>query len=60
MGFGGAFAQNRFERFSTFVAAYAQHLQAHFDTQQPPPVCAQRWTHDRRQLQAQGLLPEGQ
>ena len=60
MGFGGAFAPNRFERISTFVAAYAQHLQAQFDTEQPPPVCAQRWTHDRRRLQAEGLLPQGE
>ena len=60
MGFGGAFAPNRFERVSTFVAAYAQHMQAELDAQQPPPVCAQRWSADRRALQAVGALPEGE
>ena len=59
MGFGGAFAPNRLERVSTFVAAYAQHLQAGFDAQQPPPLCAQRWAADRRALQAAGRLPSG-
>ena len=60
MGFGGAFAPNRFERVSTFVAAYAQHLQAEFDAQQPPPLCVQRWAADRRALQATGRLPGGE
>ena len=60
MGFGGAFAPNRFERVSTFVAAYAQHLQAEFDAQQPPPVCAQRWSADRRAMQQAGRLPSGE
>ena len=60
MGFGGAFAPNRFERVSTFVAAYGQHLQAEFDAQQPPPACAQRWAADRRALQAAGELPAGE
>eukprot|EP00966_Prymnesium_polylepis_P052339 1212030-Prymnesium_polylepis.1 len=60
MGFGGAFAPNRFERVSTFVAAYAQHMQAELDAQQPPPVCAQRWSADSRALQAVGALPEGE
>ena len=60
MGFGGAFAPNRFERVSTFVAAYAQHMQAELDEQQPPPRCAQRWAADRRAMQAAGELPEGE
>ena len=60
MGFGGAFAPNRFERVSTFCAAYAQHLQSAFDTAQPPPPCAQRWTADRRALQERGQLPPGE
>ena len=59
MGFGGSFAPNRFERVSTFVAAYTQHLQAEFDQRQPPPVCAQRWTADRRAMQERGELPAG-
>ena len=60
MGFGGSFAPNRFERVSTFAAAYAQHLQAEFDATQPLPVCAQRWTHDRRRMQERGTLPQGE
>ena len=60
MGFGGAFAPNRFERVSTFVAAYAQHLQAEFDSAHPPPACAARWTADRRTLQVQSDLPPGE
>jgi hypothetical protein len=59
MGFGGAFAPNRFERVSTFVAAYAQHLQSAFDTEQPPPICALRFITDRAELQRRGLLPPG-
>ena len=59
MGFGGAFAPNRFERISTLCAAYAQHLQAEFDELQPPPLCAQRWSADRRALQEEGKLPAG-
>ena len=38
MGFGGAFAPNRFERVSTLVAAYVQSLQDAFDRAQPPVV----------------------
>jgi hypothetical protein len=60
MGFGGAFAPNRFERVSTFGCGYAQLLQGEFDLQQPPPLCAQRWTSDRRAWQAQGKLPPGE
>ena len=60
MGFGGAFAPNRFERVSTFVAAYAQHMQAIFDAEQPPPPCARRWTADRRALQQAAQLPDGE
>ena len=59
MGFGGAFAPNRFERFSTLVAAYAQHLQADFDATQPPPPSVQNWTASRRVLQRLGQLPPG-
>ena len=60
MGFGGAFAPNRFVRTSTFVAAYAQHLQDQFDSEQPLPPCAQRFTAHRRARQATGLLPPGE
>ena len=60
MGFGGAFAPNRFVRVSTFVAAYAQHLQSEFDRAQPPPPCAARFTRYRRERQAIGLLPPGE
>ena len=60
MGFGGAFAPNRFERLSTLAAAYTQYLQRQFDLDQPPPSSAQRWTSDRRALQRDGLLPQGE
>ena len=60
LGFGGAFAVNRFERVSTLIAAYAQHLHAEFDAAQPPPAEVQQWTSDRRALQAQGKLPPGE
>lgn len=60
LGFGGAFAVNRFERVSTLIAAYAQHLHAEFDEAQPPPASVRRWTSDRRALQAQGRLPPGE
>ena len=60
MGFGGAFAPNRFERFSTLVAAYAQHLHAALDSEQPPPACAQLFTSERRALQRTGRLPPGE
>ena len=60
MGFCGAFAPNRFERVSTFVAAYAAYLQAEFDEANPLPICAQRWAHDRARLQEQGVLPAGE
>ena len=59
MGFGGSFAPNRFERISTFVAAYAQHLQAQFDFEQPPPVSSLRFAHHRLDLQRLGRLPPG-
>ena len=58
MGFGGAFAPNRFERLSTLVAAYAQHLQAAFDAEQPPALASQ-FTATRRALQRIGQLPPG-
>ena len=59
MGFGGAFAPNRFERFSTLVAAYAQHLHTSFDAEQPPPECVQLFTAHRVALQRTGRLPPG-
>eukprot|EP00965_Chrysotila_dentata_P002561 83263-Pleurochrysis_carterae.AAC.1 len=48
MGFGGAFAPNRFERLSTLVAAWAQRRHAQFDASQPPPEAASRWSAARR------------
>ena len=59
MGFGGSFAPNRFERISTFVAAYAQHMQAEFDCDQPPPASSLQFQSHRRELQRRGLLPPG-
>ena len=59
MGFGGAFAPNRFERVSTLVCAVAATMQSAFDAEQPPPICARRWKEDRRRMQADGTLPAG-
>ena len=60
LGFGGAFAPNRFERVSLLVAALTQRMQAAFDLQQPPPRCVQRWTAESTALQQQGLLLAGE
>ena len=57
LGFGGAYAPNRFERISTLCAAYAQRLQAQFDVSQPPPAAARRWSAMRRTRQERGELP---
>ena len=57
LGFGGAYAPNRFERVSTMCAAYAQHLQAGFDGAQPPPAAARRWSAVRAARQDRGELP---
>ena len=57
VGFGGAFAPNRFERVSLMAAALAQQAQAAFDATQPLPACAQRWVAERRALQESGDLP---
>ena len=59
LGFGGAFAPNRFERVSTLVAAHVQSKHAAFDAAQPPPHSAQLWSVERRSLQAEGNLPAG-
>eukprot|EP00965_Chrysotila_dentata_P035530 1182375-Pleurochrysis_carterae.AAC.1 len=53
MGFGGAFAPNRFERLSTLVAAWTQRQQARFDEAQPPPRAAERWAQARRRAGTQ-------
>ena len=60
LGFGGAFAPNRFERISTLVAAYAQLLHAQLDREQPPPPPTMAWSNERRSLQRQGRLPPGE
>ena len=60
LGFGGAYAPNRFERISTLVAAYAQHMQRGFDEVQPPPPSARRWAEERRARQGRGQLPDGE
>eukprot|EP00965_Chrysotila_dentata_P088364 2918610-Pleurochrysis_carterae.AAC.1 len=54
MGFGGAFAPNRFERLSTLVAAWAQRKQERFDEAQPPPEMAEQWARARRAAGLQG------
>ena len=60
MQFGGSFGPNRFERISTPVSARADRLQACLDEQQPPPLCAQQWSADRRERQQRGELPDGE
>ena len=59
LGFGGAYAPNRFERVSTLCAAYVQRLQSDFDATQPPPAHARRWTEARAAAQQRGELPAG-
>ena len=59
LGFGGAYAPNRFERVSTLCAAYVQRLQGDFDDAQPPPAHARRWSQARAAAQQRGELPEG-
>ena len=56
MGFGGAYAPNRFERVSLMVAAFIQAAQAAFDAEQPPPPCTQRWADERGERLARGAL----
>ena len=56
MGFGGAFAPNRFQRVSTFVAAYVERLQRLLDEQHPPPPAVRAWTEHRRRLQERDAL----
>lgn len=41
LGFGGAYAVNRFERVTTLVAAHMQARQSAFDEAQPPPYSTQ-------------------
>ena len=57
LGFGGAFAPNRFERISTLVAAHIQGKLAAFDAGQPTLPSVRRWSAVRRSLQAEGRLP---
>eukprot|EP00965_Chrysotila_dentata_P155230 5128774-Pleurochrysis_carterae.AAC.1 len=59
MGFGGAFAPNRFESISTLVAAWAQRRQASFDAAQPPPRAAQGGAAERAACQRRGVLGGG-
>ena len=59
LGFGGAYAPNRFERISTMVAAYVQTLQATFDDAQPPPQPAVLWAAEQRARQQRGGIPAG-
>eukprot|EP00965_Chrysotila_dentata_P182151 6014898-Pleurochrysis_carterae.AAC.1 len=59
MGFGGAFAPNRFERVSTLVAAWVQRKQRAFDELQPHPPAARRWAERRARRQRNGGIPGG-
>ena len=57
LGFGGAFAPNRFQRVSTIVAAHIQSRIAAFDATQPIPPAYARWHAARSRLQKLGQLP---
>ena len=57
LGFGGAFAPNRFQRISTVVAAHIQKLHAAFDETQPLPTAATLWVAERSARQSRGELP---
>ena len=57
LGFGGAYAPNRFERLSTLVAAHIQSKQAVFDATQTTSGAVDRWAAERRSLQGRGELP---
>eukprot|EP00965_Chrysotila_dentata_P090053 2971963-Pleurochrysis_carterae.AAC.1 len=59
MGFGGAFAPNRFERVSTLVAAWIQRKHRDFYARQPYPPAAQRWAERRAERQRRGGIPGG-
>eukprot|EP00965_Chrysotila_dentata_P146594 4840485-Pleurochrysis_carterae.AAC.1 len=59
MGFGGAFAPNRFERISTLVAAWVQHKQKAFDERHPYPPAAARWAARRAEVQRHNGIPSG-
>ena len=59
VGFGGAFAPNRYERVALLVTAIAQRMQAAFDDTQPLPAHARRWEEARCALQERGELPPG-
>ena len=59
LGFGGAFAPNRFERISTLVAAHVAARQAAFDDTQPTPPSVARWAAERRARQERGELVAG-
>ena len=56
MGFGGAYAPNRFERVSLLAAAHVQAKQRAFDAAQPPPAHAVRWAQARRRAMEAGEL----
>ena len=60
LGFGGAFAPNRFERISTLCAAHVQRLQREFDATQPLPPSARRWAAERASRQQRGELPSAE
>ena len=56
LGFGGAFAPNRFERISTLVSAGIERERALFDRSHPYPPRVQAWRRFRGALQQAGRL----
>ena len=59
LAFGGAYAPNRFQRFSLLVRAAVVARQDAFDAQCPYPSFVGDWVTLRRRRQAQQLLPPG-
>ena len=57
--FGGAYAVNRFQRFSLLYTAWSQAQIAAFDAAYPPPRAIEPWVARRRELQQRGALPPG-
>ena len=57
MGFGGAFAPNRFERITLLLGAWIERSVQRFDDEHPYPRRLQLWSAFRRRLQGVGALP---
>ena len=59
LGFGGAFAPNRFERITLLLGAWIERAVQRFDVDHPYPPRVRQWSDYRRRLQLAGGLPGG-